>query len=80
MSKDEIEKAVREIVETTVGNQDVIRASEIIISDESNLRQDLGLDSLALAELAVRIETKFDLDVFEDSVPKTVREIIDRLT
>jgi len=80
MNKDEIEKAVREIVKTTVSNQDVVRTSEIIINNESNLRQDLGLDSLALAELAVRIETRFDLDVFEDSIPETVSEIINRLT
>jgi len=80
MNKDEIEKAVREIVKTTVSNQDVVRTSEIIINNESSLRQDLGLDSLALAELAVRIETRFGLDVFEDSIPETVSEIINRLT
>jgi len=80
MNKEEIEKSVCEIVKITVRNQDIIHTSEITVNPESNLRQDLGLDSLALAELAVRIEARFNIDVFEDSIPKTVNEIINKLT
>jgi acyl carrier protein len=80
MNKEEIEKSVCEIVKITVLNQDIIHISEITVNPESNLRQDLGLDSLALAELAVRIEARFNIDVFEDSIPKTVNEIINKLT
>ena len=50
------------------------------ISPETNLREDLGLDSLALAELAVRIEEQYDIDVFEDGIVHTVGEIIRKLS
>ena len=49
------------------------------IKPNQHLRDDLGLDSLALAELAVRIEDEFDLDVFEDGIVNTVQEILDKL-
>lgn len=49
----------------------------IQISD--NLRNDLGLDSLDLAELTVRIENTFGVDVFEDGIVENIKEIIDKL-
>ncbi|MEM4260587.1 MAG: phosphopantetheine-binding protein [Candidatus Woesearchaeota archaeon] len=44
-----------------------------------NLRNDIGLDSLDLAELTVRIENEFGVDVFEDGIVETIKEIIDKL-
>ena len=49
------------------------------ISGETRLREDVGLDSLDLAELTVRIEEAFGVDVFEAGVVRTVGEIHDRL-
>lgn len=46
---------------------------------ESDLRRDLALDSFGLAELTVRIQAKFDVDVFADSNVSTVGEIIEKL-
>ena len=46
---------------------------------ESDLRRDLALDSFDLAELTVRIQAKFDVDVFADSNVSTVGEIIEKL-
>ena len=46
------------------------------ISENSSLRDDLGLDSLDLAELTVRIEAEYDVDIFEDGVVTTVGEIL----
>ena len=46
---------------------------------ESDLRRDLALDSFDLAELTVRIQAKFDVDVFADSNVSTVSEIIEKL-
>ncbi len=43
------------------------------------LREDLGLDSLDLAELTVRVEEAFEVDVFADGVVRTVGEIEDKL-
>lgn len=39
------------------------------------LREDLGFESLDLAELTVRIEEKFGVDVFADGLVHTVGEI-----
>ena len=43
------------------------------------LRENLGLDSLDLAELTVRIEDEFDVDIFEDSFVRTVGEILEKI-
>jgi acyl carrier protein len=45
-----------------------------------SLREDLGFDSLDLAELTVRIEDEYNIDVFEDGIVDKVGEIIDKLT
>lgn len=44
-----------------------------------DIRNDLNFDSLGLAELTVRIEKEFDIDVFEDGLVFTVGEIKDKL-
>lgn len=46
---------------------------------KSNLRDDIGFDSLDLAELTVRIEAEYDVDIFENGIVSTVGEIMDRL-
>lgn len=49
------------------------------IKAETNLRNDLGFDSLDLAELTVRIEAEYDVDIFEDSMVFTVGEILKKI-
>lgn len=44
-----------------------------------HLRNDLDFDSINLAELTVRIEDKFEVDIFEDGLVETVGEILDKL-
>ena len=44
-----------------------------------NLRNDLSLTSFDLAELTVRIEDEFDIDIFEDGIVNTVGEIYAKL-
>ena len=39
------------------------------------LREDIGFDSLDLAELTVRIEEAFEVDVFADGLVSTIGEI-----
>ena len=46
---------------------------------EENLRNDLELTSFDLAELTVRIEDEFDIDIFEDGLVNTVGEIYAKL-
>lgn len=44
-----------------------------------DLRNDLGFDSLDLAELTVRIEDEYNIDIFEDGIVNTVGEICSKL-
>lgn len=50
------------------------------IKGETHLRNDLGLDSLELAELTVRLEDAFQIDIFEEGVVETVDEVFQRLS
>ena len=49
------------------------------INSEDNLRDNLGLNSFDLAELTVKIEDEFDIDIFEDGLVNTIGEIYEKL-
>lgn len=49
------------------------------INYDTTLRDGLGLDSIDLAELTVRIEEETDIDIFSNGVVTTVGEILDVL-
>ena len=49
------------------------------LSGEMKLREDLNLTSFDLAELTVKIEDVFDVDIFEDGLVSTIGEILDKL-
>jgi len=49
------------------------------LDNSLNLRDDLGFDSLMLAELTVEIEDKFNIDIFEDGVVFTISDILNKL-
>lgn len=49
------------------------------LESSMDLREDLYLDSLMLAELTVRLEDEFDVDIFEDGIVQTIGEIIVKL-
>jgi acyl carrier protein len=44
------------------------------------LREDLGLDSLDLAELTVRIEDEYGVDIFHDEIVTNAADIINKLS
>lgn len=46
---------------------------------EDKLREDLGLTSFDLAELTVRIEDEYGVDIFADGLVNTVGEIYAKL-
>lgn len=50
------------------------------IDRDLSLREDLGFDSLDLAELTVRIEDEYNVDIFEDGIVDKVGDIIDKIT
>ena len=49
------------------------------LSSGLRLREDIGFESLDLAELTVRIEEKFGVDVFADGLVHTVGEIEEKI-
>ena len=49
------------------------------VSRSTQLRKDLGLDSLELAVLTVKLEAETGIDVFAKGIVSTVGEIEDRL-
>ena len=49
------------------------------IEDYMDLREDLSLSSFDLAELTVRIEDEYDIDIFEDGLVNTVGEVLAKL-
>ena len=69
---------IYEIIKMVMANSSI--NNNIEITNNASLRKDLSLDSLALAELAVRVEEAYDVDVFEDGIVETVQEIIDKVS
>ena len=50
------------------------------VRPEMRLREDVEFESLDLAELTVRIEEKFDVDVFAEGLVFTLGEILARIS
>jgi len=72
-----MEVKILEIINTVLDN----RTKKIltVLNPEMHLRNDIGFDSLDLAELTVRIEAEYDIDIFEDGIVNTVSEILGKL-
>jgi len=66
-----------EVVNSIRANKDLVKFSEIHETDR--LREDYGFTSFDLAELTVKIEDEYDIDIFEDGLVNTVGEIIVKL-
>ncbi|GGG48298.1 MULTISPECIES: acyl carrier protein [Epilithonimonas] len=49
------------------------------ITPEQTLRENLNFDSFDLAELTVKIEEEFGVDIFEDGLVNTINEIYTKL-
>ena len=65
------------IINTVLDNRDKVLISEI--SENTSLRDGCGMDSLDLADLTVRIEAAFDVDIFEDGVVETIGDILKKI-
>jgi len=72
-----MKEKVVEIIESILKSDNRPLPSEINL--DSNLRDDFALDSLDLAELTVRIEDEFGIDIFEDGLVSTLGEILEKL-
>ena len=56
-----------------------IRASKDLTTVLTLKASDLDLTSFDLAELTVRIEDEFDIDIFEDGLVNTIGEVLAKL-
>lgn len=66
-----------EVVNSIRENKELNKLAEI--NETDRLREDYGFTSFDLAELTVKIEDEFDVDIFEDGLVNTVGEIIAKL-
>lgn len=72
-----MEQSLLEIINVVLSNAGLSTIENLELS--ANLRDELKLDSINLAELTVRIDEKFGIDVFDDGTVETVGEIIQKL-
>ncbi|HEY5536031.1 MAG TPA: acyl carrier protein [Ignavibacteria bacterium] len=72
-----METKILEIINYIRINKKLEALSEIHPSD--NLRNQIGFTSFDLAELTVRIEDEFDIDIFEDGLVSTIGDIFEKL-
>lgn len=71
---EKLKNIIKELVESSEGSLNVE------LTENTKLRDDLGLDSFQLAELTVHIEEEFEVDVFEDGLVSTVGEINEKIS
>lgn len=65
---------VKEIILTIFENNELVINNEILLS--TSLKDDLEMDSIMMAELSVRIEDEFGMDVFEHGLLYSMEEIL----
>jgi acyl carrier protein len=72
-----MQEKILEIINTVLENR--AKKKLTTLNHSMHLRNDIGFDSLDLAELTVRIEAEYDIDIFEDGIVNTVGEIFEKL-
>lgn len=73
-----MEKKVFDIINEIRASKDMNTVAEL--TAETRLREDLAFTSFDLAELTVKIEDEFDIDIFEDGLVNTIGEIYAKLS
>ena len=74
----DIKTFLLEVVNSIRENKGLDKLNEIKESDR--LREDYGFTSFDLAELTVKIEDEYDVDIFEDGLVNTIGEIFAKLS
>ncbi len=72
-----MEKIILDIINIIREGKDLEPLEQIHETDD--LRNQIGFTSFDLAELTVRIEDEFDIDIFEDGLITTIGEIYAKL-
>lgn len=73
-----MEQKVLSIINEIRVAQNMVPVEEV--DNHTRLREDLGLTSFDLAELTVKIEDEFDIDIFEDGLVSTIGDIYSKLS
>lgn len=73
-----MEKKVLSIINEILAAKGLEHVAEL--KEETRLREDLSLTSFDLAELTVKIEDEFEIDIFEDGLVNTIGEIYVKLS
>lgn len=71
--KNKLEKIILKILEENDLD------TNVIITNDTNLINDLGFDSFSLALLTVEIEEEFGVDIYENKIIRTFGEIMEEL-
>lgn len=69
-----MDEKILEIINLILTKKDRGALNEVLPS--ISLRDDLEFDSLDLAELTVRLEDEFDVDIFENGIIDTLEEVV----
>lgn len=72
-----MKKRIDEIINIVLANRG--KNTIPVLHDGFEFRKDLGFDSLDLAELTVRIEAEFGIDIFDDGIVNTIGEILEKI-
>ena len=80
MSKDTVSKreSLKSIINDILQEKDDAYTVDSL-DDSMSLTTDLGLDSLDLAEMTVRLEDEYGIDVFEKDVVDEIGEVLENL-
>jgi acyl carrier protein len=74
----ELIESLRHIINEVMENKEGADKFQSI-NPEMSLSEDIGLESLDLADMTVRIEDRFGVDVFEDEVVETVDDVLEKI-
>ena len=69
---------VKEIIITIFENNELEINNIIMLS--TSLKDELEMDSIMMAELSVRLEDEFGMDVFENGILYTMEEILQKIS
>lgn len=68
-----MDSKILEIINAVRVNKSLKPITEL--NNEMDLRNDLGFDSFDLAELTVRIEDEFDIDIFANGLVNNIGQV-----
>ena len=72
-----MEKEIISIINLILENKNLNPIEEL--DNKVDLRNNLGFDSFDLAELTVRVESEFGIDIFEDGIVSTIGDVLIKL-